>query len=546
MKSSSSAFSYFTLVALLLAGAVAQAQSFTVTDLGAGTANDVNASGHVVGTTGASLAFFYDGLTVTNLPLVLLVLEDPFTPGQIDTLYGDVSAATSINDSDMVALWGYKTTDRNFGFNGGYVGNRYQAGTGTGGPLLNYVYTPSAMNNSGAMVGTYLGGNFFIAGLAFTSGKWDLHPELPYNDPARFIDYGVDAYGYARPSAINDAGLVVGGAAVQFPVEPTTTLRPQPNFVRACIFLPNGQVQYIDPRDPGLTIVDPNLPTSHLSDAYGVNGSGHIVGDMSLTRGGAIKHAFRYTDSASGLVDLGTLGGTNSTALDINSADQVVGTSITASGDAHAFVWQGGAMTDLNTLLPAGSGWVLTQANAINNRGEIAGTGLVGGVAHAFLLSPTNLTPAAVITVPPVGRTLALGEAYTLSVTALGGEPLAYQWQRAGTNLPGATNATFVIASATAFDAGSYRVSVSNAVGNAVSSAVDIVVLDPRLTAKSYLGLTVEGAVSASYRIEYSPDAGVPTWTALTTLTLTNSSELYFDVDSASNPHRIYRAVRQP
>lgn len=46
-------------------------------------------------------------------------------------------------------------------------------------------------------------------------------------------------------------------------------------------------------------------------------------------------------------------------------------------------------MTDLNTLLPANSGWlVLTQANSINNRGQIVGTGITsGGFTHAFVLN---------------------------------------------------------------------------------------------------------------------------------------------------------------
>jgi hypothetical protein len=47
-------------------------------------------------------------------------------------------------------------------------------------------------------------------------------------------------------------------------------------------------------------------------------------------------------------------------------------------------------MRDLNDLIPAGSGWTLTEARAINSSGQIAGTGLIGGERHAFLLTPTS------------------------------------------------------------------------------------------------------------------------------------------------------------
>src|SRR6185503_13442543 len=51
------------------------------------------------------------------------------------------------------------------------------------------------------------------------------------------------------------------------------------------------------------------------------------------------------------LTDLGTLGGSSSQAVAINEAGQIIGQSYLA-GDAeqHAFVWQGGVMTDLGTL----------------------------------------------------------------------------------------------------------------------------------------------------------------------------------------------------
>jgi hypothetical protein len=59
----------------------------------------------------------------------------------------------------------------------------------------------------------------------------------------------------------------------------------------------------------------------------------------------------------------------------------------------RAFLWEAGRLVDLTALLPAGAGWELTGAWAINDAGQIAGAGVVGGQEHAVLLSP--LRPAA-------------------------------------------------------------------------------------------------------------------------------------------------------
>ena len=56
------------------------------------------------------------------------------------------------------------------------------------------------------------------------------------------------------------------------------------------------------------------------------------------------------------------------------------------STSAHAFLYRNGALTDLNTLLPDHK-WELQYANAINNKGQIVGTGWHNGRQRAFLLS---------------------------------------------------------------------------------------------------------------------------------------------------------------
>ena len=99
------------------------------------------------------------------------------------------------------------------------------------------------------------------------------------------------------------------------------------------------------------------------------------------------------------MVELGTFGGATSSARDINNHGQIVGFAQDGSGAFRAFLSDAGAaMVDLNTLLPADSGWVLLSANAINDAGQIVGEGTFNGDPRAFLLTP----PVASDTTPPV------------------------------------------------------------------------------------------------------------------------------------------------
>jgi len=87
--------------------------------------------------------------------------------------------------------------------------------------------------------------------------------------------------------------------------------------------------------------------------------------------------------------DLGTLGGTESGAYGINDRGQVVGWSYNATGQQHAFLWDQGNMTDLGTL-PGGS---FSTANAINEAGQVVGAGdVASGVVHAFLWQSGTMT----------------------------------------------------------------------------------------------------------------------------------------------------------
>ncbi len=125
-----------------------------------------------------------------------------------------------------------------------------------------------------------------------------------------------------------------------------------------------------------------------LGDTYcwplAINDKASIVGRARIP--GGLYRAFRH-DGASPQ-DLGTLGGAESEARDINNRGEIVGQAEDALGNQRAFHLFRGRMRDLNELVHPSFGWMLTGAGAINELGQILGTGRFQGVRHAYLLTP--------------------------------------------------------------------------------------------------------------------------------------------------------------
>ena len=131
-------------------------------------------------------------------------------------------------------------------------------------------------------------------------------------------------------------------------------------------------------------------PTSAQQLAFMGDGAAGLILQMVTGLAGQqlTGDAYMFNASTGKMIDLGTLGGTFGAASSINDSNQIVGMSTTASGAYHAFLYDGTSMIDLNSLLPAGSGWTLVNATGINNNGDIVGLGLYNGTYEGFVLTP--------------------------------------------------------------------------------------------------------------------------------------------------------------
>ena len=123
-------------------------------------------------------------------------------------------------------------------------------------------------------------------------------------------------------------------------------------------------------------------PSDAYSSAVAINGAGHILlqvgGEGYLYDTGHIEHlelSAKFYNSVQAM----------------NDCDEVVGGYGPFADHYHAFLWsrkQG--LRDLSSFLPADSGWKLTTATAVNDRGEIVGSGKWHGDRRGFLLSPQH------------------------------------------------------------------------------------------------------------------------------------------------------------
>ena len=200
---------------------------------------------------------------------------------------------------------------------------------------------------------------------------------------------------FPNPTAAYGSGVVVSNNGINASGVVVGTWSTSTNASTAVNF-----AYYYDPSTGTVNQIHTPLDNtttglSYPCDGNGINDSGQVVGGgyVSTTGNGAF-HAYRFDINGSGaIVNLGALSSGNySEAQGINSAGEIVGLSNLSSGGStlHAFVYTtSGQMEDLNSLIPATSGWTLEDATAVNASGWIVGFGVNSASAtDGFLLEP--------------------------------------------------------------------------------------------------------------------------------------------------------------
>lgn len=341
----------------------------------------------------------------------------------LGTLGGDAAEALGLNNRGQVVGWSRDAEGRKQAFlwqNGSMIGLGFHpggtssvaraindAGQITGHSLLSnsnwhaFLYEDGMMRDLGTLggadsLGTAINAHGHIAGISLLTNNVPspLDPESflwhdntfihirPYNDFSSCNAYG-----------LNDAGWVCGNTFLW------ATDGRWWGFVWADL---NGNGQHDSGEMQVLGSMGAMYSIGSLSAAFDINESGQVVGFTAVSNTWFPHHAMLVTPSngqwkipagspnpSNALMrDLGTLDGptNNSYAHAINNAGWIVGTSSTRWGTNQAFLWRNHAMTNLNSLIPPDSGWVLTNATAINEFNEIAGSGWYQGQTRAFIL----------------------------------------------------------------------------------------------------------------------------------------------------------------
>jgi hypothetical protein len=184
-------------------------------------------------------------------------------------------------------------------------------------------------------------------------------------------------------------------------------------------------------------------------------------------------------------------------------AGQTATFSVTATGTSPiTYQWTKNGANISGATAPS----YTTPATATSDNGtQFAAivTNPAGSVTSTTATLTVTAAPVAPsITSAPANSSVAVGQMATFSVTASGTSPLSYQWSKNGTNISGATGASYTTPAAVSGDNGAqFSVVVTNSIGTATSNAATLTVNTPVTITSQPVGITVTLSQTATFTV---------------------------------------------
>jgi hypothetical protein len=145
------------------------------------------------------------------------------------------------------------------------------------------------------------------------------------------------------------------------------------------------------------------------------------------------------------------------------------------------------------------------------------------------------------ILIPPQTQTAEAGGVVNLAARVTGDPPPTYQWFFNGNAIAGSTN-RLCLSGIQASNVGAYTLVVSNACGAVTSAPAMLNVIAP-VERRPVPAVNLMAQPGSSLGLDYCDVLGSPAdWKTMATMTLSNTSQFYFDASEPLPPQRFYRA----
>jgi hypothetical protein len=410
--------------------------------------------------------------------------------------------------------------------------------TTAGGFFINYIarWDGGAWSSVGGGIGGYYsyvlalavsGNNLYVGGFFSTAGgvaatniaKWD-------GSAWSALGAGMNTYGYVSALAVSGTDLYAGGT-----------------FTRAG----GVSANYIAKWDGNAWSA---LGSGMDGNVYALAVSGSdLYAGGSFTRAGVVAAAniAKWDGSKWSALGSGMNGRVN--ALAVSGTDLYAGGIFTTAGGVPANYiakWDGGTWSPLGSGMGGDNNGNVPSVRALAADGAghlfVGGDFYVAGTNVSPYIAQANLSSVPTILMPPQSQTAEDGGVVSLAALVTGFPPPTYQWFFNGNAIAGCTNSVLSLSGVQASSIGAYTLVVRNAAG-AITSAPAMLNVIAAVERRPVLGVRVTGQTGSLLNVDYANSLSLaPNWTTLGSVSLTSTSQYYFDLAAPLPPQRFYRA----